>query len=80
MVADYLKIKLRDGWLRIVKEHPGIDFSISMPAVNAAWARLDSEYMRWAAGQNRVADVLRAFREWEREIVNANSATTQMSG
>lgn len=80
MVADYLKIKIREGWLRIVREHPAIDFGIETPAVNAAWAQIDVEYMNWAAGKNRVADVLRAFKSWERELIAANQQSMEMFG
>jgi hypothetical protein len=80
MLADYLKIKIQQGWLRIIREHPDINFEVSTPAVNAAWARLNAEYMQWAAGRNQVADVWKAFKAWEVEIVTANQQTAKMFG
>ena len=80
MVATILSNKIRDGWQRIADEHPGIDFAVSTPAVNRAWDALDAEVVNYGGGTNMLADVHRAFKVWERELVAANQTTKQMFG
>lgn len=80
MVATILRNRILQGWQRIADEHPGIDFGVSTPAVNAAWARLDAEIVAYDRGTNMLADVHAAFKSWERELVAANQQTAQMFG
>jgi hypothetical protein len=68
------------GWERIADEHPGVDFGVSTPAVNEAWERLNQQCAAYDEGRNMLADVHRAFKQWEKEIVAANQQTAQMFG
>lgn len=80
MVATILRNKILDGWKRIADEHPEIDFGVSTPAVDAAWERLNLEVVNYDKGINMLADVHKAFRAWEFELVAANQTQVQMFG
>jgi hypothetical protein len=68
------------GWQRIADEHPEIDFGVSTPAVNEAWDRLNGQCVSYGEGRNTLADVHRAFKHWEGELVAANQTTAKMFG
>lgn len=80
MVATILKNRILDGFQRIADEHPGIDFGISTPAVNEAWEHLNQQCVFYGEGRNMLADVHRAFKQWEKELTAANQTTAQMFG
>lgn len=80
MVATILRNKILEGWKRIADERPGLDFSISTPAVNEAWDRLNAAAVEYGEGRNTLADVHRLFRAWEAELIAANQTTAQMFG
>lgn len=80
MVATLLRNRILQGWQRIADEHPGIDFGVSTPEVNAAWDQLDAEVVSYDRGDNRLSDVHRAFKHWEGELVAANQKTASMFG
>lgn len=78
MVATLLKRNIQRGWQRIADEHPGLDFAVNTLAVNAAWDRLNDEVVNYDKGTNMLADVHRAFKAWERELLAANRVTAKM--
>lgn len=79
MVATILKNKILEGMKRIADDHPGIDFSVSTPAVNVAWDHLNAECVNYDKGTNMLADVHRAFKRWEENLKAAQPAPQSLT-
>jgi hypothetical protein len=73
MVSNYVSMRIREGMARIARENPSLDWKAESPALTLAENKLNESIRLWHTDPAaRLADVLKAFRAWERELLAAN--------